>query len=78
MYRQACFLFICALIFSTGSGVFLLFPPVQMKRGRSPGRRRRRHEEAACNIEKREEKVEKKGEEEVKIPKPLGKKRTGK
>lgn len=64
-YSQVCF--IGAFMFSTG---ILLFPPVQLKRGLSPGRRRRRHEEAACNIEEREEEVEKRGEE-VKIPKPL-------
>lgn len=58
--------FICAFIFSTS---ILLIPPVQPKRGLSPGRRRRRREEAACNIEEREEEVEKR--EEVKIPKPL-------
>lgn len=39
----------------------LLFPPEHLKRSRSPGRRWRRHEEAACNIKEREEKVEKRG-----------------
>lgn len=44
--------FICAFIFSTS---ILWIPPVQLKRGLSPGRRRRRREEAACNIKEREE-----------------------
>lgn len=49
------------LFISTGIRVFcrLLFPFVQLTRGQSPGRRRRtRHDEAACNIEEREEGVE--------------------
>lgn len=46
----------------------LLIPPVQLKRGLSPGRRRRRREEAACNIKEREEEVEKR--EEVKSQSP--------
>lgn len=49
--------FLQAVVFFCG----LLFPPVQLKRGWSPGRRRRRHEEAACNIEERGEEVEKRG-----------------
>lgn len=48
----------------------LLSPHVHLKRGLNPGRSRRRHKEAACNIEAREEEMEKR-EEEVKIPKPL-------
>lgn len=42
----------------TSSFVVLFFLPVKLKRGRSPGRRRR-YQEAACNIEEREEEAEK-------------------
>lgn len=57
--------------FPTGT---LLSPRVHLKRGLNPGRSRRRHKEAACNIEAREEEEEmekREEEEEVKIPKPL-------